>query len=97
MILGGGGLFVGSMGFFALAIIFSIMLSLFVYFYYLFNFNNIYIAKVKYRINKIVKENPGATEEEIISLCRKDSKPNWWLSLIIFCCILFVIFRVVFS
>lgn len=76
-------LFIGSVGFLAVPIIFAFMFSLFLYFYYLFKFNEIYISKMKSRINNIIKSNPDASEEEIIKLCEKDSKPNVILPLVL--------------
>lgn len=69
-------LFAFSIGFMAIPIIFGFILSLFVYFYFLFNFNNLYVSNIKKRISYIVNNNPNANEEEIIRLCEIDSKPN---------------------
>ena len=82
MIFGGINIIFNSMGFFFLPVFFLFLVSLFIYIYYVLNFNRIYIEKVIYRINKIIKNNPGATDDDIFILCKKDSKGNLWLPLI---------------
>lgn len=71
-----------SMGFYALLVIFLLLFSFYIYFYYALNFNNIYIMNVKYRISKIIKNNSNISKEELIELCKKDSRGNLVLPII---------------
>ena len=84
--------FIGSVGFFAVPIIFGFMFSIFLYFYYLFKFNEIYVSKIKSRILNIVKSNPDASEDEIIKLCEIDSKPNIILPVFVSIFLLLLVF-----
>lgn len=71
-----------SMGFYALLAIFLLLFSFYIYFYYTLNFNNLYITNVKYRISKIIKNNSNISKEELIALCKKDSRGNLVLPII---------------
>lgn len=71
-----------SLGFYTLFVIFILMLAFYLFFYYLFKTNDLYITNVKYRINKLIKNNPDRSEEELFNLCKKDSKGNIWLPIL---------------
>lgn len=67
------------------------LIGIFIYLYYAFKFNDLYISSVKHRIGKFIKE--SKSEEEIIAKCEKDKRGNFVfaiVSVIIF--ILFLIF-----
>jgi len=70
-------LFFRAYGFMFLPTMFAAMFAVGIYIYYVLTFNNHYITSVKARINKIVRENPSASGEELVELCKKDSKPNY--------------------
>ena len=70
-------LFFRAYGFMFLPTMFAAMFAVGIYIYYVLTFNNHYIKSVKARINKIVRENPSASEEKLVELCKKDSKPNY--------------------
>ncbi len=71
-----------SLGFYTLFVMFIIMFAVYLFFYYLFKTNELYIIKVKYRINKLIRNNPNLSEEELFNLCKKDSKGNIMLSIL---------------
>lgn len=49
-----------------------------------FGFNRFYTYTVNKYINKIKKENPNATESELIDICQKNGGTNIWLAIVIF-------------
>lgn len=83
MFFSGMNLVFGSMGFYFLPVLFLLMLSIFIYIYYVLKFNYLYIEHVKCRINRFINENPNSNDDEIFILCKKDSKGNLWLPIII--------------
>lgn len=74
--------FISSLGFFALFLIFSFMLCACVYLFYVFKFNDYYIENIKFRIFKIVKNNPGADYNTLVSICEKNKKGNYLLAIL---------------
>ena len=73
---------VKSMGFYALAIIFTILGCVAINLYYLFNFNNLYIAKSKTRIYRIVQRYSKSDLDTLQKICVKDSRGNLMISII---------------
>ncbi len=55
------------------------------------NFNKWYIVYVKKQIQKIKTNNPNASENELINICRKQGGTNIWMSIVIY--IVFVIIQ----
>lgn len=78
---GFGAIFQG-LGFFALFYIFSFMLCAFIILYYVFKFNELYLANVKYRVNKIIKNHPSEDYESLSVICKKDSRNCLLLALL---------------
>ena len=75
-------LIISSLGFFSLFFIFSFLFCLFIYLYYCFKFNEFYIDNVRFRINKIIKNNPNCNYEELKNICKKDSRGNWIIAIL---------------
>ncbi len=73
---------INSLGFFSLFWLFSFLLCLFILLYYCFKFNDFYIDDVRFRINKIIKDNPNCNYEELKKICKKDSRGNWILAIL---------------
>lgn len=74
---------ISSMGFYALLIIFSIILGIAVNVYYILKFDELYIIKVKSYINKIIREN-GTDDIELLEfMCEKDSRGNLFVPILI--------------
>lgn len=90
IIIGGMNMFLNSMGFLFLPILFLFVLSIGIYVYYVLKFNDIYLEQVKNRINKIMRNNPNANDEKIFELCRKD-RGNFLLPLIIVIVLIYLI------
>lgn len=74
---------ISSMGFYALLIIFSIILGVAVNVYYILKFDELYIIKVKSYINKIIRENGTDDIELLESMCEKDSRGNLFVPILI--------------
>lgn len=79
-----------SYGFYFTIVVLLFALSIFVYLYYLFKFNDFYILNVKQRVNRILRENVDSSDEKIIELCRKDSKNNYLVGFILLIIFLFL-------
>lgn len=75
-------LIISSLGFFSLFFIFSLLFCIFIYFYYCFKFNEIYVDNVRFRVNKIIKANPNSNYEELKKICKKDSNGNWIMAIV---------------
>ena len=77
-------------GFNFFLIVTFLIIPILVFFYYLFNINDILVEKKKIRLNKILKNNQDKSKEEIIKIIEKDSRGNI-LGVLITFIILFVI------
>ncbi len=64
-------------GFYFYLYFFILIACIAVYIFYIFSFERILLDNRKYRINKIIKNNPGKSFEEIKELVIKDSKNNY--------------------
>jgi len=60
------------------------------FFYYLFHINELLIENRKMRLNKIIKNNPDKSEEELIKIIEEDAKGNI-IGVIVTIIILFVV------
>ena len=56
---------------------FIILGLMYLFFYYVFNFDRLLIENRKYKINKILRENEGKDKEKIIKIMEEDSKNNY--------------------
>jgi len=73
----------GSIGFFALTIIFSIILGIVVNVYYVLKFDELYVSRTKSYINKIIRKNGKTNVKHLEVLCEKDSKGNILIPILI--------------
>ncbi len=79
-----------------LPLLFIVLGIVYVYFYYVFNFDRLLIENRQYRVNKILRENEDKSEKELIQIMEKDSKGNikgTLFVLIIVVIIIFLIFK----
>lgn len=66
--------FIESLGFAFYPLLALFFIPIIIYFYYLFNFNDLLIVDRKKRLQKILNENVSKSNEEIIKIIEKDSK-----------------------
>ena len=83
MILNWKRLLLGSIGFYALFIMFSIMIGIVVNIYYILKFDELHISRTKSYINKIIRENGEKNVRLLENLCEKDSKGNIWVPIVV--------------
>ena len=75
---------------------FFVGLIIFVYFYYVFNFDRLLIENRQLRVNKLLRENEGKTKDEIVRIMEEDSRNNFKGVIITLIVILiYIIFRIV--
>lgn len=87
MLEGGFEIFLNSMGFYFLLVVYLTVGTLIVNIYYLINCNNLYIENSKYRIQKIINKSRNKDEKILNEICRSDSKGNLFaaiLSIVVF-------------
>lgn len=66
----------GSLGFYALFVMFLLIISAYINIYYILNFDDMYIERAKSYINKIIIENGTKDIQLLNDLCKKDSRNN---------------------
>ena len=76
LIFNGWNMFLSSLGFNALLIIFLFMLAVFVNIYYILKFDELYLIRAKGYIAGIIKNYGYKDVKLLINLCKKDSKAN---------------------
>ena len=65
---------------------------IFIYLFYIFKFNDLYIAKSKFNVQKVIKNNPGKTKEELGEICKKKGKNSYLLALLSLVAFLLLVF-----
>lgn len=66
----------GTAGFQFFLVVFLLIGSISPYFYYIYNFNRLQVDRRKMKINKLIKNNPDKSREEIKELVKKDNEGN---------------------
>lgn len=71
-----------SYGFYFLVFVFALDFFVFIYLFYAFKFNDLYIIKSKYEIQKVIKNNPDKTKKELAKICERKGKNSYLLALL---------------
>lgn len=66
----------GSMGFYALLVIYLFIITIGVNIYYILKFDDLYLIRAKGYVSKIINENGTKDVKLLTELCKKDSKGN---------------------
>lgn len=66
----------GSMGFYALLVIYLFLITIFVNIYYILKFDELYLIRSKGNISKMINEYGISDVKLLTTLCEKDSKGN---------------------
>ena len=82
LIFNGWNLFLESMGFNALLLIYLFSISVFVNIYYIFKFDDLYLTRAKGYIARIINEYGASDVELLTNLCEKDSKGNLFIAIL---------------
>lgn len=72
----------GSMGFYALLVIYLFLISIVVNIYYILKFDELYLTRAKGYISKIINEYGTSDVELLTKLCEKDSKGNLFVAIL---------------
>lgn len=72
----------GSMGFYALLVIYLFLISIVVNIYYILKFDELYLTRAKGYISRIVNEYGTSDVELLTKLCEKDSKGNLFVAIL---------------
>ena len=75
-------LFLDSMGFYALLLIYLLSISVFINIYYIFKFDDLYLTRAKGYIARIINEYGTSDVELLTKLCEKDSKGNLFVAIL---------------
>lgn len=91
-VLGKFSYILNSYGFYFLVFVFAFDFCIFIYLFYAFKFNDLYIAKSKFNVQKVIKNNPDKTKEELSEICKKKGKNSYLLALLSLVTFLFMVF-----
>lgn len=84
-------------GFNFFLIVAILIIPILVFFYYLFNINDILVEKKKIRLNKIIKNNQDKSKEELVKIIEKDAMGNIVGVLITFIILFIIIMWLIFK
>ena len=82
LIFNGWNLFLESLGFNALLLIYLFSVSVFINIYYIFKFDDLYLTRAKGYISKIINEHGTSDVDLLTKLCKKDSKGNLFVAIL---------------
>lgn len=72
----------GSIGFYALPVIYLFLIAISVNIYYIFKFDDLYLTRAKGYIARIINEYGTKDVELLTNLCEKDSKGNLFIAIL---------------
>ncbi len=82
LLFNGWNMFLESMGFNALLLIFLFAISIFVNIYYILKFDELYLVRAKGYIAKIIRDYGDKDVDLLVNLCKKDSKNNLFIAIL---------------